>query len=717
MVCVCGLQTQQWALKATAAVGWLMWVVYLKGEACFWLLGGELYTVGKKDCHITIQDDASISRKHLTLEVGMLETRDEFGQQARKTNDEVTEEEDERSASIILTDMSTYGTEVGPLSSSCNLQDSPGDDDNVITRELQLCRGNGMDVDNTDDDDDATVVGGGTRFKLLKGEPFHVPRDMSWRNFLVVLGTHGASLQLRWAPMRVFILGVTVEQKTKLDCSLQHCGADVVKDFHCADYFVTSCLTPTPVAIAALCRSVDIVRPAYFEALRDRCGPHVPPPDPRAFTPPLASFWSLLWSGGGDGDDRRDGGGDDGVEALLLHPPNRQDRRRLFADLTFVTVQRSLYKEVRVFLPCAQGTVLLDESLLGACDEERRERVIASFYSQHYRHVILYNSRERLPFRNFSCIMREQLGMCCVEYFDVIRGIAQAAPLTLTSFPTSPTLKLQRRELLVKEKAGGKEAGALTTLVEEVATAAAGVKRPQKMCGSDGRRTDPNPLFGEVLSDAETEMKKVRAEQQQHDDADDEQYQTDVKRRKGEVDGWVRRELGADPDAKDLVVTGPPDFPPYPCFQPYAKDTRNSGVGAPAFGASGGKCFQKQELTLCGDTVEMDRSSDALGNTVLSTVRAIDADDIIPETLGESAALSGRSHFNVFDAVAHHHTSGSRAAATRRRAGRGDVARDVPMTTRDANPVEDMAVGSTNVLGCKKAGGTSLNIFDIDAFF
>ncbi|RNF21899.1 uncharacterized protein Tco025E_03229 [Trypanosoma conorhini] len=671
-----------------------MWIVYFKGEVCYWLLGGEAYTVGKKDCDITIKDDASISRTHLRIEVGELPAAGERHPEGNGKEEEAKE----TPAHIVLTDVSKYGTVVSP-SAPC---DSGGgirhEANDVITRELQLCRSH-----SGAEEAEAEAPQLASRQRLSKDAPFHVPcEEPLWRDLSITLGAHGAVLRLRWTPMRVFALAISAEQRTKLDCCLRRCGAHVVTDFHRADYLVTSRLTPTPVSIAMLCRAADIVTPAFFEALRSRRRPHVPLPDPRAYAPPLAEFWSTLWNGGKGG-----GGGPAQVEAInedpdgvrLLYPPNRLDRQRLFANLTFVTTQRSLHEEVRNFLPCAQGRVVLDETLSHLNSDEHCDGVVGPFYFEHRSHVVLYNSRERLPLRNFVHVLREQLGLCCVEYLDIIKSIVHAVPLTLTPFPTGPLPWLQKSTKSEEATEAGRRA------------ATAGMKRPRASTSPGGRRTDPTPLFRDAPGDTGAGAAGVSGKQQAEENA-----------KGGDgVDGWLSRELTDYPDAKDLVVVGPPPLPPYPCFQPYGGSGGSSpAAGCTAAASSGGKRFLKQKLAVGSETVEMEQLTRLPGHAVLSTTRAIDADDIIPETLEAPTRRSGNLRFNAFDATAHHHQQHSRTAATRRRVGRrvtGPVT-PAPVTAAGVAASGDSEVAASRTMGNRNVtGGAPVNIFDIEALF
>lgn len=52
-----------------------------------------------------------------------------------------------------------------------------------------------------------------------------------------------------------------------------------------AHYYVTSMLTPTPLAIAMLCRNIPIVQPSFFIAIRDRHSPQQPLPDSASHLP------------------------------------------------------------------------------------------------------------------------------------------------------------------------------------------------------------------------------------------------------------------------------------------------------------------------------------------------------------------------------------------------------------------------------------------------
>ncbi|KAH8612982.1 hypothetical protein ERJ75_000835500 [Trypanosoma vivax] len=607
------------------------------------LLTGAVYTLGCTGCDINVANDASISKSHLTVEVSLLPTRD------TDQSLEAGAEDETYPAQIILTDTSEYGTEVfcSSLSSSSSKSRytiAESDDSglqNAATRELQL------------------FCDSAKRMELKKNEQFFVPRDVAvWRKFSVAVGTNGTVLEFRWAPLCIFTLGIADQQW--LDGWFSRCNASIVSDVSKANFFVTPCLTLAPVSIAALCCSSRIVTPAFFESLARRIDS-----DPSEFAPPLSSAWSAVTYNEDETKASRrpcestakgwNGETAAALEELVFKPLNSDKRHGLLAGVTFVVIQRALYEEVRVFVPCAQGCVLLDLSLEDADDHEGREAALSSFRSTHRTHVVLFSRGERLPFGNLVRLLRDRLGMFCLEYVDLVKCIVYMKPLPATSFHSSVVLddpvKLRKDSLeegeaqaAVKPHGDGKE--------REVAVSDKfSAKRMRTSRGLDGRHTDPIPLFDDLTGNAGHEISVAVAGDLRHH-----------KRTRVEAgEGWIRREQSFATDCKDLVVAPTAALPPYPCFQSYASSSTSGAV------VSNG-VFEKQQLAACEDSVELMRVTVSSRTDEVLCMRSVDDVDIIPsEVRGVQNSNSFLSNFrDIVLPDTFQHNSGRGPLAKRR---------------------------------------------------
>lgn len=234
-----------------------MWVIFFQGTPHFWLIGGEAYRVGKKDCHVVIQDDRSISRTHLTITVGLqpvpssasspsspasLQATASLGAPAPHRSNHGRQPhhaEDEDSGApqpITLLDSSTYGTSVtacGRLDSEdAETNDdggggvSPTLDPGVLglcyapaARKRQRSSGSVPRAP-------AAPAAPQPTLQLTKEVPYHVPvHRRAWQEFVVRLGHHGATLKFVWVDVAVLCEDVDVEVQVKLTHALRCCGA------------------------------------------------------------------------------------------------------------------------------------------------------------------------------------------------------------------------------------------------------------------------------------------------------------------------------------------------------------------------------------------------------------------------------------------------------------------------------------------------------------
>ncbi|KPI87627.1 hypothetical protein ABL78_3284 [Leptomonas seymouri] len=207
-----------------------MWVIFFQDAPHFWLVGGEAYRVGTKDCHVVIRDDRSISRTHLTISVALPPSNSGVADGRRDKSTPSTPQP------ITLTDSSTYGTSVAAAGEE--VEDGETQDSNVAhgtTAALDVgivglryapsavVRGRSGSASNRS--------GSGKRsatqpaLQLTKGVPFNVPVYRApWRQITIQLGHHGAALRLVWVDVSVLCEDVDVEVQTKLEHALRFCG-------------------------------------------------------------------------------------------------------------------------------------------------------------------------------------------------------------------------------------------------------------------------------------------------------------------------------------------------------------------------------------------------------------------------------------------------------------------------------------------------------------
>nr|CCC91597.1 conserved hypothetical protein [Trypanosoma congolense IL3000] len=736
-----------------------MWIVYVDGEPRYRLVGGALYTVGAKDCHITLSADASISRRHLTLEVGSLPLVDE--------NQALDVAERKQTAPIVITDTSKYGTEVFSSSVDADGCDNTTD---AMRKEIQLCDTVPLHVE------------------LSKDESFSVPSNSeAWREFSICVGAHGTTLQLRWTALRIFTIGYIEEQLLQW---LNSCGVVTVSDVSQSDYLLTPHLTITPVALATLCRpSSYIVAPEYFKTLQE--GRDVKPlrqlQDPSIFTPSIDDAWRALM--GGIKSECLESGGTEACEEnfmvqrlgeLLFSSSYKETRQGLFAGLTFVVVQRSLYEQVKLFLPFTEGRVVLDLSLHAVASDEQRRSILQTFNEEHCHHVILYSNRERLPIRCFLRTLQSCMKMHCVEYMTVVRSIflARALPAPLPSHCTSPPPGGEREHsemgvepLAEREKAAdgvlhaqgqnrdshqvptvnqqGQEGYGCQTCeprqradevcmrqvrgedqqendskesVEEGGVDAncmafgglkGGVKRRRCDYTAEGRRTDPKPLFHEVTSDTDTESSG----------GDGTISGGSSTMCNSDTNGWIHSKSRASRLEEDNIAKKGPPLATCPC-----PDQRSAPPASD--GASCGKWFKKQELLESNEKIELDRSVVHARKVSLLRRLSIDDVDIIPSAIGRSVGVDalalasrGLSSQQVLRFPQRCEDASGVKSDGCREPQRAPMWQEVEQVSRGG----EMAAHRNNApQGMSRAGssalhprlkGTPKSIFDLDTFF
>ncbi|CAJ1986125.1 hypothetical protein conserved [Leishmania donovani] len=573
----------------------------------------------------------------------------------------------------------------------------------------------------------------------------------------------------------------------------------VLRCYNTVSFLVTSTVQPSTAVVAMLCRAVPIVTPDFFMAVCDRASPQIPLPDPSRYLPPLSSWWrDFLTHVRPSAGESRPCEGDASVTASTLthlsttvtsvagesaaaaaaashlryFAPHPQ-RRELLSGITFVLLQYPLYEEVLSYLDGTGARVVWEDGGIGGlsaplCASTSSSRAaleaLQSFFVRHQRHVLLFNETEPLlPWPGCVDVVRHGLSLCSVEYGTLIEAIVTMRPLPLPPYPADVQMPQTFEEVEAR-------VAAATALVSTppAATAQEAAEEHTQDSDEEGRRTDAQPLFPELVQGSDAgvgrgDMRDTRVHRRP---------------RKEDVDGWVSFErpatiaplpAGLSTDNKpngsaavrtvELLV-GPYSLPPYPCFEDASAASADaSATAAAAVGfARGAKLFVKQALPPPEPLVELEehRPRRQLAASMLTArVPTVDAENVVPEQvvmgnggLASRVAETTNPAFNSFDTVAHH-ASSRRRGTTARRGGRGGGASAAAARTpanrlprggmaraasrRPADNIvlvedeEDMTAGSVGAtatrvgrggdVSASAADSAAFHIFDIDGIF
>jgi hypothetical protein len=548
--------------------------------------------------------------------------------------------------------------------------------------------------------------------------------------------------------------------------------------YNAVDFLVTSTVQPSTAVVGMLCRAVPIVSPSFFVAIRDRVSPQLPLPDPHRFIPPLSTWWCDLLqhtrqalpdvssASNGDGGSlaedtlataapssssangapatRNTAATAAAEEAVDLPPLQQQQlseyfapcprRRELFAGVTFVVVQRGLYEEVMSYLDCT-GAAVVWEGKIGEWvmpDASPTEglsfsstgfRELQSFFTRHQRHVLLFNETEGMPFQHCLAVLQGTLGLCSVEYGTLIESIALAHPPPLGDFPDNARAPQTETELQARVRlACGEASSARGSDTQDSAWEAEGPGCATTQEATEGRRTDAQPLFPDILVGTEGDEQQGlhrKGERAVGDGALHAEARLHKRPRREDADGWVT--LGklttASDDGMGVVASAsitatstgghpgktaaaavrtvdllcsPCVLPPYPCFA----EAHTTASSRSDHSLEQRKGFVKQTLPPAEPLVELEehraRRQLAAGMLV-ARVPTVDADTVVPDQvvmgsrntnssdrmtggtplLSGSAELAAAAAFNTFDTVVHHASSKRKATVARR--GKGSV--------------------------------------------
>ncbi|CCW61122.1 unnamed protein product [Phytomonas sp. EM1] len=554
------------------------------------------------------------------------------------------------------------------------------------------------------------------KHRLIKGTPFRVPLDrLSWRQFALVLGNHGATLVFAWVDLYALVENIDENERTMLERELNHCGVQLLASprsyGYCTNalvktnFFVSSFFEPTPQTLAILCRMTPVVLPSFFSAILNRATPQVPLPDPCCYLPPVSSSWRRFTSPTDSPAFSSNSNSLISISSDFLKP-NIQ-RRDLFAGFSFVVLRQTLLDEIAFFVECAKGCVMLDDSLKTMTSFPIAHAHLVSFAERHKGHVVVLKMVDKDELEEFIMALNDQNLVQCIDYDKLVRCVVLAEPLSLTIYRDTSS-GLSRHES--KTEKGKWDTGA---------------DLPSSRNSSNGRKTDAIPVFPSLNSlegKANSGYEQISSAMARGTE------------RFVDTHGWITRrnvcstttdssetlnncvqhfgdtimagrvaslrrtrdeigDVGVSHDHAGEFACNKLELPLYPCFQAHRREDA-SDTGASLVRFVGGQ-FSKQyvEAPSC-PSVELDMSFLGAPETDASSSRLLDlaTSDIIPDrraiarslvggrdpfqhtsswlnsevlVVGGVAAMVGT--FNAFDTAAHNSINKKRGTVVKKR--------------------------------------------------
>jgi hypothetical protein len=586
-----------------------MWVLYWGGKPVAWINGNSTVTIGRKDTTITITDDASISRLHCTLMVGLSAVA--------------------LPAPVTFTDGSRYGTTV---------EFQPSD-----------AAGSHRTVPPGDAAAAADRMPGAVKEALPQGVDWTPPASCS--RIRLTLGTHGSVFDCVWESRAVAVVGVadndtraaavaTIQQSGAHALS----GASVLDAVEAAQLVYTPVLEPLGATMAALCLAKPIVGDAYFRAITTRLTAKVPPPEPAA-TAALPSTIDPVWATIAGAA----AGAANVIDPSIFLP--RKERRALFHGQTFVCIQEVLAKELAAYVPHAGGRAVFDALPAAAVASARSSSLreaLQPWALRHQAHIIAYTGLA--PYSQSALDGLRALGLPAVDYHDIVRSILFVAPLAALprvghaaeahalDAPTHDHLPDHQPDVLATRSddygggdrmsgggpSPGKRGREAVDGAPSIATSGASappVRQRTEILGAqslyDLDASQPNRPQPRGMAGMPQPLPNASGTVAANSD-----------------DGRIVFE--------DLIVNEPVKLPPHPCFKEPSSTARRSATAV-----SGGKCFTKQALAPQVAYIAMDvvapvaPAAAAAARGGVARVAVLDADDIVPD-------------YNAFDAVPAH---------------------------------------------------------------
>ncbi|CCW71231.1 unnamed protein product [Phytomonas sp. Hart1] len=667
-----------------------MWIIYFNATPHFWLSGGKVYRIGKKECDITIKDDPSISRTHLSFEIGLSPLQhiakgnsssqiNAVSPQNNKTDcgSHFTSLDAQNTAcdapaAITLIDSSTYGSTAIALGCETN---ASGLEKSLATASVFQYSALGIaslppqthvateacnKVSSSVVKPKPTMVllnnaanVGREQHRIVKGVPFHVPLDrVNWRRFALVLGNHGATLVFAWEDLHVLIENIKEYQHTNLEGELNHCGMKLLASSnshgYCtdalarADLLVSSFSEPTPCVLAMLCRMVPVVLPSFFTDTLNRVTPQVPLPNLCSYLPPTSPAWRHFVPSADFLELGKKNNSSIPISPDFLKPNSQ--RKDLFAGFTFVVLRQTLLNEIAFFVECAKGSVVLDDTLKKQSNGSIAQDDLFFFTAHHKGHIIVIKKVEKDALEEYMIALNNKNLVRCIDYDILVRCVVLAEPLS---------------QIICQDFSSG-----LFMSLTEKDKGAISVDVPSGRSSSNVRKTETIPVFSSLNSleeKADVGYERVsstitsdterfvdthgwisrRNPGNSTADRSETLYNHDPHFEISTMAGHVtshkrtRDELGdtwASPDHTGELSWNKLELQPYPCFQAYhSEDTSTTTAPTPYLAP---RQFSKQyvEATSC-PPAELDMSflgaseMDGLSSRVLD----LSTSDIIPD--------------------------------------------------------------------------------------
>lgn len=624
-----------------------MWILYWAGKPCAWLCGNTATTIGRKGAVLTVTDDPSISRLHLTVTVGISAVA--------------------VPAPLTLTDNSKYGTVVRITAGGGGVTGSgAGGGDGAGTTSADV--------------------------KLQPGKDWQ-PSSLATK-LAIDLGTHGAQFNCEWQPCGVAFVGIAAGSAAEAELAeLVHlCGAHRVVATNPLDAVAAATLVLTPAVeplaqtVAALCLSKPIVGPGYFRAIQNRLTPKVPPPDPAVIAslpPNIDPIWASLVK------DLASSSSGPTANAVAAIDPNtflpRRERGAIFSGLSFLCIQEPLFKELNAYVPFAGGRVFYDAPPVTSAATARTASLRDAFRPYATRHqgqVIAFTPLTTL--NTVAIDVLRSLGVAAVEYTDIVRSVLRATRLDVAAasamtaaVPESVATTSDSKPRQEQQQKASPSKAAVTVAQPGLGAAdllhvdddeplivppprtttttspgKGGNNEPQQQLGPavspNGRRRGRNeaPLGAQSLYELDRQT-----QQQQPRPALPAAGGGDPTNTRSSVEGNSARG-GRDDENEagilyedNVMLNGPPRLPRYPCFvEPHQRRPVDGADGdRAAQRPTNQKCFVKQRIVDTAaaeyeamETVGLDAAREAaaaalpLHQRAAAVVARVDALDVIP---------------------------------------------------------------------------------------
>lgn len=653
-----------------------MWILYFQGKSSYWLTGSRAYTVGRKDNDIVVVDDASISRCHVTIDIGasVVDRLDS----STPCLSVVAAALSSRAAS---SSQGVYSQSRQPSSSQTNCAPA------------QLTRPYFRITDSSKYGTSVVLKEGTAATPLKNGETFIIPSGVS--SFQLHLGTHGMMFHVVYEPVRICVSNVAELTLPSLEASVARLGFHLVKDAAQCDVFMTDALEPTQDLVVAMCSAKPLVLPAFLDAVLGRKNCKVPLPDAaeRRFLPPVDSFWFQLAKSSTPQDAGTTSSGAppsaDAVDAAQQLFLPKRERKYLFAEMAFVCIQQSLFDEVAQYLAAARGRAVLDEALWDTLGNSKHpteaKTKLQAFCLRHKQHVLLYTTADRLP---APIAALEQLftstgnfGVTLVEYSALLRCILLVQRLVIAPLVVADdgAQHVGANANTVERRNGTNHDGIgvrSDTTMTRATTVATMATSPQQ--SANGGRKTGQLLFAEEDDDdsngrgaqggvAPEALRTPWLEPAAggwRDGLGGSDHDASI----APANSITAAKLNSDVKEERVPIQHKLRLPSYPCFQAYtatAAGRAGSALPPQQIGTSG-KLFQKQAVTVSSRYAEYEavKPTTVAEQALTSRIGRLDATNMFDDEVLDLVGKEKR--FNTFDTAEQHTTHRRQSAAAKK---------------------------------------------------